>query len=64
MNEENERYQTNIKAKELSREIEKFKGIEKIKQAEVERYKDQTDKLKIKLKEIESENDELMDKVH
>jgi predicted RNase H-like nuclease (RuvC/YqgF family) len=55
---------TSIRVRDLQRELERFKSLEKVKSAEIERHKETIDKQKKKFKEIESENEELHEKIH
>ena len=43
--------------KELMREVEKLQGVEKVKMTELNNLKDQYNKVKLKMKEMEDENE-------
>lgn len=50
--------------KELQRELEKLKSIERLKQAELDRYKEQNEKQRKKLKEMEDQYEQMVEKTH
>jgi coenzyme F420-reducing hydrogenase delta subunit len=47
--------QASHKVKELTWEVERLKQIERLKQAEIERFKEMAEKQKKKVKELEDE---------
>ncbi len=53
-----------VKLKETERELEKLLGLDKVRQADLERYKSTTEQQKKKIKELENQHEQMIEKYH